>query len=290
MVSSRALATNESIRVAILMACHNRATTTSNFFRSFKSADKHNFNFEFYVTDDGSTDETSEILLAQELPMKIILKDGTLFWAKSMAVAEQSIERVPDGILWVNDDIVLKPEAFKKLYSMVKQFPSAVLVGQILNPDSNRIIYGGYHQTGIHPLRLSLIESFEDPIPADTFNGNFVYIPTEIRLAVGSIDGNFQHAFADCDYGARVKKLGYPIYVIPGVIADGLENAKDLSLSRIRGIRIYRAIKNSPDKSRFRYFKKHLGFWGKFLIPILMILPYLRIIIFGRIQEEKISS
>ena len=267
--------------VEVIMACHNRAQITERFFESFKKARKNGFEFSFLVTNDGSTDETQSIIESQPLPIKIHNGSGNLFWAKSMASAENLIGTIPDGILWVNDDLLLFPDAFEKLLGSILAYPKSVLVGQVTDLSSGMPIYGGYKRTGRHPLVLDLIYSEDSYDEVDTFNGNFVYIPIEVRLAVGPIDSKFAHAYADCDYGYRVRKLGYKIQIIPGFIGASKENIHSWPSGRLRKLNQLIQKKHSPIKSQFRFFLRHRSRFALLEIPIYLIRPFLRILIFN---------
>jgi GT2 family glycosyltransferase len=274
------------IRVVVLMACHNRAQRTSAFFDSFKSASKHGFVFEFIVTDDGSIDETSTILESQPEVIKVLSGDGQLFWARAMRMAEDAMEDSYDAILWINDDIVLMPNAFEKLLEARMAFSNSVLVGQIARAEDDEILYGGYLRLGVHPLRLRRLSSRENYQAADTFNGNFVYIPTEVHSTVGLIDPVFRHGYADCDYGYRVCKAGYSIKIIPGIVAYGLENSDSWPESRLGKMRKLASVKYSPLKSQLHFFRKHTGSNWLILTPIFTAYPFLRILVFNKLKDE----
>jgi GT2 family glycosyltransferase len=270
---------DSKIFVKVIMACHNRAAKTNRFFESFTNATRRGFEFEFLVTNDGSTDETDQILRAQPFPIRIHNGSGDLFWAHSMAKAEQLIERVPDAILWVNDDLVLNPDAFEKLLDSINAYPHSVHVGQVADVDSGKCIYGGYRRVGLHPLVLDLINPELSDKQADTFNGNFVYIPIEIRIGVGPIDGFFAHGYADCDYGYRVKSSGYHINIIPGFIGKTEDNIPFWPKKRLGKFKQLVGKKHNPIKSQFRFFLRHSKHFGFLMIPIYLARPFLRVLI-----------
>ena len=275
--------------VNVVMACYNRAPITKRFFDSLKKVRHNGFEFAFAVTNDGSTDETHLVLESQPYPMTTHYGSGDLYWAKSMAKAESLIEQVPDGILWMNDDLVVYPDAFEKLLNSILAYPNAILVGQVKDLDSGRCIYGGYRRTGKHPLVLELLHAENFHQEADTFNGNFVYIPIEIRLAVGAIDSHFEHAYADCDYGYRARKLGYAIQVIPGFIGATDQNLPKWPDGRIRKIKQLIGKKYNPLTSQIRFFFLHRARFGIFKIPIYLLRPFIRILISNSGESRKIS-
>jgi len=273
--------------VTVVMACHNRAETTKRFFHSFDEARKNGFQFDFVITNDGSTDETQSLIDSQPFPLKSHYGSGDLYWAKSMAMAENLIEEIPDGILWVNDDLVLNPDAFEKLNSSILSHPNSVLVGQVANLVSGECLYGGYMRKGRHPLVLNLIYSEHSHREVDTFNGNFVYIPIEVRLAVGPIDSMYAHAYADCDYGYRVRRLGYKIVVIPAFIGSTDENKPYWPRRRFGKLMQLSQKKYSPLKSQFRFFLIHRKSFGLFEIPLYLLRPFIRILIFNSRESQK---
>jgi GT2 family glycosyltransferase len=273
--------------ITVIMACHNRAVTTQRFFQSFMAATRNGIEFEFVVTNDGSTDETKSILDSQAVQMKVYNGTGALYWAKSMAKAESLIQRVPDGILWVNDDLILGPNAFVKLQDAIAVNPKSVLVGQVEDVDSGHCVYGGYKRRGRHPLVLDLIYSEKSYEKVDTFNGNFVYIPIEVRLAVGAIDSNFSHGYADCDYGYRVQKSGFGVNVIPGFIGKTELKTHSWPSGRIQKVQQLFQPKYSPFKSQLRFFYIHRKNFGLFFIPLYLIRPILKILIFNSFEVRN---
>ena len=272
---------NSQKRIVILMACHNRATITQKFFKSFIAADKEKMDLEFIVCDDGSTDETAKILKSQPFLLKVVNGTGNLYWAKSMALAESSINKFHDGILWINDDLELSKDAFQILFRGIEKHPTSVLVGQVSDVASGEIIYGGYKRLGRHPLKLQLVKDSGTYRSVDTFNGNFVYIPTPIRLTVGPIDSFYQHAYADIDYGYRVRKAGYSINTLPKSVGTGFTNKITWQKGLRNKLRQQTSTKFNPTSSQIHFFRKHTGrFWYLFL-PLYLITPIIRVFLFS---------
>jgi len=281
MVMTTSHGSQSPLFITVIMACHNRAATTQRFFQSFMAATRNGIEFEFVVTNDGSTDETQSILDSQAVQMKVYNGTGALYWAKSMAKAEILIQRVPDGILWVNDDLILNLNAFLKLQDAIAANPKSVLVGQVADVISGDCVYGGYKRNGMHPLILELMWSKESYEKADTFNGNFVYIPSEVRLAVGAIDAYFSHGYADCDYGYRVQKSGFGINVIPDFIGKTELKVHSWPNGRVKKIQQLMQPKYNPIKSQLRFFMAHCRGLSLFLIPVYLAWPIVKILVFN---------
>ncbi|POH60832.1 MULTISPECIES: glycosyltransferase family 2 protein [Cryobacterium] len=215
----------------VLMACHNRKPLTVRAIeRAQDAADFAGIQISFTVFDDGSTDGTGAALEAMPQSIQILRGDGSAFWAKSMAVAEEVTLRSPETstdsfLLWLNDDVELDLGAFLALADAITRNPGAVIVGAMRDPLSGDVTYSGLKKSGRHPLKFSVITPQDACRPADTFNGNLVAVPHETARLIGGIDGGFSHAFADIDYGLRSARLNIPIVLAPGTYGACARNA-----------------------------------------------------------------
>ena len=136
--------------------------------------------------------------------------DGSLFWAKAMAIAERrAVERRPDYLLWLNDDVVLQQDALGTLITAMGGNARRIVVGTVVDPVSGDVTYGGFDRVDWHPLRYRHVAPTDGvPRPVTTISGNVVLVPRCVYSDVGGIDGGFSHGRADWDYGLRAKRLG----------------------------------------------------------------------------------
>lgn len=225
----------------VLMACHNRRELTVRAVLSaLDAASNAGVEVDFTVFDDGSTDGTSEALLAMGVTIHVIAGDGSAFWAQSMSRAEEYVLArndlgANDVLVWVNDDIVIDSTAFAVFSESSSNSMDSVFIGAMRDPATGQTTYGGYHKTGVHPLRFSAAYPGEHSLPIDTFNGNLVFVPLGAARHVGGIDGGFSHAFADIDYGLRCRRLGIPVYLLPGTLGNCPRNPPEASYNtRVR--------------------------------------------------------
>ena len=131
-----------------------------------------------------------------------------------MYQAESKLPTDLDFYLWLNDDVVLYSDAIQNALKLAIEMPNSVIVGKVCDPVTKEVTYGGLERMGRNPLRVKLIENKYENIEVTTFNGNFVLIPRNIHDLVGRIDGDFSHGFADLDYGYRVRKQCFNIYLL----------------------------------------------------------------------------
>ena len=197
-------------RLAILMTCHNRVDTTVECLRRLfvAVARLDGWLCKVFLVDDGSTDGTEERVRADFPQVQVIKGDGTLYWAKGMALAWKTAaaERDWDAYLWLNDDAVLDDDALVQL--MAVNDGESIVVGELRN-DAGKIVYG---------LR-----------EGGRFTGNCVLVAKGAFGRLGPICGEYSHAWADSDYAMMAKREGIDV-VSAGVIgrAEGHPNRPSL--------------------------------------------------------------
>lgn len=185
-------------KLAILMTCHDRVDMTIECLRRlFAAVDRlDGYECKVFLVDDGSTDGTGERVSAAFPEVHVIEGDGTLFWAKGMALAWKTAvaERDWDGYLWLNDDTELRSDAIAKI--MASNDGEGIVIGELENA-KGEVVYG---------LR-----------DGGLFTGNCVFVPRKVYERFGMICGDYSHAWADSDYAMMAKRAGVQI-VSGGVV------------------------------------------------------------------------
>jgi GT2 family glycosyltransferase len=278
------------MEVSFIIAIHNRLELTKRVVRMIEicSRQYRDYIFKLIVVDDGSTDGSKEFFSTVRLPLEYIEGNGNLYWAKSMLLGQQIVHRDTDLIILLNNDVDLYSNFFVRTLDMHLLYPNSVLVGQFVDPATKIVTYGGLKRDGINPLKLKLIGISEKPELADTFNANFVVIPSRIFWKIGKFDGNYAHAYADLDYGYRVRSHNVTSYAIPGALGECSRNPESEVRGILKRIREFNSIKKSPLRSQIRFFSMH----GSFLWVFFVISPYLRIAFeetFDRISKKRES-
>ena len=176
------------MKLAVLMACHNRVATTLECLRRLMpqlgSGDK------VFLVDDGSTDGTGAKVRAAYPSVRVTDGDGSLYWAKGMRKAWETAagEGDWDAYLWLNDDTMLSPDAMGKM--LAKDDGQSLVIGNLCDA-TGRAVYG---------LDVN-----------GWVNGNCVLVPRKMYEKVGMICGEYAHAWADSDYALHAKKAGFSI-------------------------------------------------------------------------------
>jgi len=266
--------------VVALLACHNRKDRTTACLTSLFDQDVPGHEIEAILIDDGSSDGTADAVLALFDKVEVIRGSGSLFWARSMALAEQrAMRRSPDYLLWLNDDVVLYRYALRTLFEARNQSTDArIVVGSLVDPEVGCPTYGGVERVDWHPMRYALVAPADGtPRPCTTFNGNVVLVPRPVYRELGGIDGRFSHAYADFDYGLRARALGFDLIVTGtavGTCAHGRAAVwEEPSLSLATRYRLLLGRKGVPTGSSARYLRRH----GGRLWPIYFLATYLKV-------------
>ncbi len=253
--------------IHVLIACHNRRELTLNAVTTFAAAaTAYGVDADFTVFDDGSTDGTAEALAALDLPVTRIAGDGSAFWSRGMADAEDRVLRMhhDDGyIVWLNDDVELYGDALEAALAAAKSNPEAVLVGAMQDPATGRVTYSGYRNSYFHPLRGEMLEPNGTLQPIDTFCGNFVLVPMKVAHAVGGIDGSLPHFGADTDYGMRVREKGIAIFLLPRTIGACALNPIQPAGSALTDWRKFLSVKGGGNFKTLKQIlrKRHPRAW-----------------------------
>ncbi|MBH8566258.1 glycosyltransferase family 2 protein [Nostoc sp. CENA67] len=274
----------QSIKLAILMTCHNRRDTT---LRCLKALYQQDINFDVYLVDDGSSDGTYDAVSTAYPEVKILQGNGNLFWVGGMRLAfSEAIKRGYDYYLWLNDDIVLESTALHRLlnshYQLKQQLqPDSIIVGSTKDTFTHQTTYGGQkQQKRWYSRKFVTVEAGTELQECETMNGNCVLIPNSVVVKVGNLDPAFIHIMGDLDYGLRARKQGCSIWIAPGFIATCSRNSvrgswADTKLSLLQRLRKVTQPKAFPLKSWTVFTRRHAGFfWWLYWLQ-----PYIRAII-----------
>ena len=271
-------------QLAVLMTCHNRRDTTLACLQALYQQDAI---FDVFLVDDGSSDGTSDAVIASYPDVKILQGDGNLFWVGGMRLAfAEALKGNYNYYLWLNDDTLLEPQALNDLlnihHDLAKRgHPNSIVVGSTQDPLTGQPTYGGAVQSKLwYTKKFEFVEPGQTSQECDTMFGNCVLIHNSVASKVGNIDGAFIHSMGDLDYGLRAGKLGCSIWAAPGFVGTCSRNSLDGSWVD-PNLYLYRRLKKAfhpkafPFKAWTVFCKRYSGiFWF-----IYWPLPYLRSVI-----------
>lgn len=248
------------MKTAILLTCYNRKDITLNCLRYIYKQDFIS-KFDIFICDDGSTDGTSLAIKENFPSVFIIYGNGNLYWNRGMLKAWNFAKSNDhyDYYIWINDDVILRENAFTTMLNVEKDYSNSAIVCGAFCDKNGHFTYGGK------------TKNFMPIIPngkaQDVYylNGNCVLIPNKIVDKIGMLDKMFVHHLGDYDYGLRALEAGGKIVSTPIYIGTCETNKIIGNRSRKYGVSLIKRLKilYSPlgynPVIRYRYQKRHFG-------------------------------
>ena len=278
----------QPIRVAAILACHNRKKLTLAALDALY-AQKFDIpvSISTYLLDDGSSDGTAEAVETTFERATVIRADGSLFWNEGMRTAfAAALKDGSDYYLWLNDDTTLYTNALQTLLNTHSDLANkgraeSIVVGSVQDPNSKSLTYGGMlRNSSWHPFHFKLIPPTTKAQKCDVMNGNCVLIPSQVAIKVGNMDPGYSHAIGDIDYSLKAGKHGVDIWIAPGYAGTCSNNPLegswlDTSLSLKQRWDHMNSPKGLPPSDWMLFTRKHAGI----LWPIFGTMPYVRLVL-----------
>jgi len=216
--------------IAVLVACHNRVNSTVRALESLRSgmSNAQAADLQIFLVDDGSTDDTSEVIRRRFPDVSVIVGSGNLFWNGGMVAAFQASRATQqkfDAYLLFNDDVVLDEAvipSFIDAYTTINRERNSILVGATrASSDGADVTYAGFDVgSKLRPMSFNFVkpDAGGQLRPCDTFNANFVMIPGETMRQLNGLDARYQHGLGDLDFGLDAKRHGVDSFVFSTII------------------------------------------------------------------------
>lgn len=255
-----------AVDVLALIACFDRRETTTAALRNLsKQRTLRALNVAIVLYDAGSTDRTADAVMAEFPMVEVVRGHASAYWSRSMEMAQRRglAACLPRYLLWLNDDVVLDDDALSRAVDIAEILDDqSVVTGALRDPHSGSTTYTGMRRAGRHPLQWKRIDPTDGLQTVDTFNGNFVLVPRSVYLRVGTIDGRFEHAYGDIDYGSRVSRAGFHSVLAPGHFGSCARNLRagtwrDAAMPRSERFRLVFAPKAMPLRPHVRFLRRY---------------------------------
>jgi len=223
--------------IYVIIPVHNRVKYTVECINSLKKQDCVS-KLKIFLIDDGSTDNTKNIINIKFPEVKIFEGNGNMFWGGAVNYGIKQVLKLSkknDWILLVNNDVELETNTISNLIKSSLNYNRKVIAGALTVSFKNKktIIKSGTlvkswilnitsHQ--FSGLNLKSLKH-KQPIKVDLLTGRCLLHPVEIFKKVKNYDSkNFPHYGADDEFSMRIKKFGYLSILCPTSIVYLKEN------------------------------------------------------------------
>ena len=158
----------KSLRLVVLMTCHNRVAETRACLETLQRQQSYGGSVDLVLTDDGSTDGTDQAVLEIFPEATIIKGDGNLYWCGGMRTAfARAIQDDYDFYLWLNDDTQLDKDAIARMHqtyldASAQLGEALIVVGSTREQNSESMSYGGWRLRKGRFFSISLDKIYPD--------------------------------------------------------------------------------------------------------------------------------
>lgn len=253
------------MQITVILTCFNRKIKTVNCIQSLINGNPE-YNLNFIVVDDNSTDGTEEAIKELDKSIKVLKGTGKLYWAGGMRVGIDYFfknNRESEYVLLVNDDVFFFNNIICSMINKSKKNKNAVIVG-VTCEHSGNMSYGGMKLVDRHRGTYRYIGLNEKDTPCDLFNCNCVLLKSEIMRKTGNFDPIYIHGLADLDYGLKLSRSGNMILISDDYVGVCDKNSeigtwKDKTLLRKERLKKKESPKGAPFRIWFYYIHKNFG-------------------------------
>jgi len=205
---------NNNLKISVIMSVCNgqkylKQSIESILVQTFRD-------FEFLIVNDGSTDETQQILeqyAKQDQRIRIIVNSQNLGLTKSLNKAIKTAGG--DYIARMDDDDISMPTRFEKQWRFMEQNPSVALCGSLALM---------INEKGEEIGRKNLAVKFQDIKKKLLFNNQFIHSSLFFKKALGLYDESFMRA-QDYEFvlraSAKHQVVNLPEYLVKWRVREG---------------------------------------------------------------------
>jgi len=273
--------------IGILYTCFNRKNKTieslNSLYKSFNNLNKQ-VEFDIFLTDDGSTDGTSDAVKNNFPEVNILSGSGNLFWANGMINSwEEALLKKYDGYLLLNDDTLLYEHCISQLlltheYSIKKNKKEGIYIGATEDKNTNKLTYSGsilLNKFLYTQKRLIPNNNFQH---CDLANANIMLVSHKVVEKIGILSSGYEHGIADYDYTLTASKKNIPVIIAPRYCGHCENDHVDLYDGFLdKTIEERKNILHSPTKMAFKSNIKYMRKFFPLRLPLYVFFGYFKI-------------
>lgn len=286
------------MKVAIITVNYNGKKDTLEFLESLKKLETKNYDLKTFVVDNGSTDESVQVIHKQFPEVDIVQTGGNLGFSGGFNKGIE-VARIwgADYFLLINNDCLIKDKDL--ISQLIETAESDSKIG-LVSPkiyfapgfefhkdrykkeDLGKVIWfagGRFDWDNIGNIHRGIDEvdkgQYDEVSESEIFSGACVLVKKKVLEVVGGLDEKYFLYFEDSDFAKRIKDAGYKIFY------DG-ETAIYHKVSQSTGI--------GSEITDYYHTRNRLIFgmqYGKFRTRVALIRKAVKLFIFGRPAQRK---
>lgn len=210
------LSYSENSKVYILIPIHNNIAETRKCLSCIRT--QTYTNYEVVVIDDGSTDNSSEIIKNEYPDTTILQGDGNLWWAGALYEGIEYVLKKAqpnDYVLILNNDLIFDKNYITNLVESNEENQGTV-VGSLCKDQKTGTIIDSGVKIDWRNLKFNPKEVVDDGDnlirDIDVLSTRGILIPVSIISDIGNfIPDKLRHYLSDYEYTIRMKKHGYAL-------------------------------------------------------------------------------
>lgn len=205
------------IRFCIVIPTYNRKRLLEECLRSVAEQSEHAL--KVIVVVDGSTDGTLDLLAEKYPDIEIVNGTGDWWWTKSVNKGiETALKYRPDGILLLNDDVVLPPNYLREIMKAAGENPGSLIGSAVKDILTGEYAFIGANLDWKKVWRFDLLKYYgnvnlPEYIPVNNLPGRGLLVPSTVFSSIGLFDKRFPQQHSDADFSIRANKAGYGLFV-----------------------------------------------------------------------------
>ncbi len=235
----------EEIKVTIITVNYNQADATFALLDSLRLQDYANL--EVIVVDNASREDPLPVL-AQRYPEVVAVRS-----ARNLGFAGGNNLALPlatgQYLFFINNDTEVPPGCIRTMVDFMRRHPQSGLLSPLIlyHPEAagqdNLIQYAGMTPVSTLTGRNRTIGEqqtdegqFDTPSPTAYAHGAAMMMPRAVLDAVGPMFSDFFLYYEELDWGERVRRAGYEIWVEPRA---RIFHKESLTVGKMGGLKTY---------------------------------------------------
>jgi GT2 family glycosyltransferase len=269
------------MKLSVIIVNYNTVKLTQDCLRSV-FASKTNFDFEVFVSDNGSTDGSVGMIKSKFPQVKLIENKANLGFSKGNNVAIKQAQG--EYVLLLNSDTTIEPDALQVSVARMDADPRiGALGGKVLLPNGelDKAARRKFPNPANAFLRLFGLSKFSDynitaPIDQemeiDAVMGAYMMVRKEAIDKVGMLDEEYFMYGEDLDWCWEIKHAGYKILYYPAAVITHYKYGSSQMIPFRTITMAHQAMKIFYRK---HYAKEHNHFFNMFVYTGITMRQYL---------------